>query len=296
MLEIRHRADAMILPAGRRWLKGKSMSGFLEGVQTFLLILAVIYAVTVTIYFILGFGITWLNERNPERRIQKSRRGEKRMRTEILHSLPSILVTCLMVTIGIFAQWQGWALTPWAFSWWTAVPLFLLTMVLFDAWFYFAHRALHTKLLYKYHALHHKSVAPTAWSNDSIGLVDTALSQGFYAVVVFVVPISPFILLAHRLFDQINGTFGHAGFEYFASKTSRYPSPMLCTTYHDQHHAEFRFNYANYFSFWDRVMGTISPVYDSRVEAFEASAPALNLKRPSGLSIEPEATGEKAAG
>jgi sterol desaturase/sphingolipid hydroxylase (fatty acid hydroxylase superfamily) len=169
-------------------------------------------------------------------------------------------------------------------------------MVLFDAWFYFAHRALHTKLLYKYHALHHKSVAPTAWSNDSIGLVDTALSQGFYAVVVFVVPISPFILLAHRLFDQINGTFGHAGFEYFASKTSRYPSPMLCTTYHDQHHAEFRFNYANYFSFWDRVMGTISPAYDARVEAFEASAPALSLKRPAKQSVETDAASGKAAG
>jgi sterol desaturase/sphingolipid hydroxylase (fatty acid hydroxylase superfamily) len=272
------------------------MNAFFDGLTVFLIMLAAIYAVTVAIYFVLGFGITWLNDRNPERRIQKNRRGEKRMREEIRHSLSSILITCLSVTIGLFAQYQGWALTPWAFSWWTAVPLFLLTMVLFDAWFYFAHRALHTKLLYKYHALHHKSVAPTAWSNDSIGLVDTALSQGFYAVVVFVVPISPYILLAHRLFDQINGTFGHAGFEYFASKTSRYPSPMLCTTYHDQHHAEFRFNYANYFSFWDRVMGTISPVYDARVEAFEASAPALNLKRPSKQSVEADATGEKAAG
>ncbi|WP_244616166.1 sterol desaturase family protein [Rhizobium sp. RU20A] len=256
------------------------MNGFLDGAMLFGGILAALYAVTVAIYFILGFGITWMNDRNPERRIQKGRFGEKRRQAEIRQSMASILVTCLSVAIGIFAQLQGWTITPWAFSWWTALPLFLLTMVLFDAWFYFAHRALHTKPLYKYHALHHKSVAPTAWSNDSIGLVDTALSQGFYAVVVFIIPIPPVILLAHRAFDQINGTFGHAGFEYFASKTARYPSPMLCTTYHDQHHAEFRFNYANYFSFWDRIMGTISPVYDQRVESFEANQAPLSLKRP----------------
>lgn len=255
------------------------MIGFFEDAVVFLALLLALYAATVALYFILGFGVTWVNNRNPERRIQKSRRGEKRMKAEIRQSMASILVTCLSVAIGLFAQHQGWALTPWTFNWWTCVPMFLLTMVLFDTWFYFAHRALHTEVLYKYHVLHHKSVAPTVWSNDSIGLVDTALSQGFYAVIVFILPISPIILLVHNAFDRLNGTFGHAGFEYFASSTSRYPSPMLCTIYHDQHHAEFRFNYANYFSFWDRIMGTISPVYDERVEAFESTAPALNLHR-----------------
>ncbi len=256
------------------------LSALLQDSLTFVGLLAAIYAATVALYFILGYGITWLNDRNPERRIQKGRRGEKRKAIEIRQSMASILVTCTSVAIGLFVQYKGWTLfSPWAFSWWTAVPLFVLCMVLFDAWFYFAHRLLHTKLFYKYHLLHHRSVAPTAWSNDSIGLVDTAMSQGYYAVITFFVPFPPIILLAHRLFDQINGTFGHAGFEYFASRTARYPSPMLCTTYHDQHHAEFKYNYANYFSFWDRVMGTVAPNYDRRVEVFEGEAPALNLRK-----------------
>lgn len=254
------------------------MRDFFEGLVDFSVLLAVLYGATVAIYFLLGHGITWLNNRNPERRIQKNRRGEKRKAAEIRLSLASIFITCLSVAIGLFAQHRGWTLQPWQFSWWTAAPLFVLCMVLFDAWFYFAHRLLHTKYFYKYHLEHHRSVAPTVWSNDSIGLVDTALSQGFYAVIVFIIPFPPAILLANRLFDQINGTFGHAGFEYFASKTARYPSPMLCTTYHDQHHAEFKYNFANYFSFWDRVMGTISPQYDHRVKTFEQDAPAISLK------------------
>lgn len=251
------------------------MAQFGQGVLEFAGLLAAIYAVTVALYFALGFGIGWLNARNPGRRIQKNRRGEKRRKAEIRQSMASILVTCTSVAIGLFAQLKGFAWSPWPFSWWTAAPLFLLCMILFDTWFYFAHRLLHTRPFYRFHKLHHRSVAPTAWSNDSIGLVDTALSQGFYAVIVFVVPFPPLVLLAHRLFDQFNGTFGHAGFEYFASPTARHPWPMLCTTYHDQHHAEFRYNYANYFSFWDRLMGTISPAYDGRVAALEKEAPPL---------------------
>ncbi|UTV39272.1 sterol desaturase family protein (plasmid) [Ensifer adhaerens] len=262
------------------------MSALLQDSLTFVGLLAAIYAATVALYFILGYGITWLNDRNPERRIQKGRRGEKRKAIEIRQSMASILVTCTSVAIGLFVQYKGWTLfSPWEFRWWAAVPLFVLCMVLFDAWFYFAHRLLHTKLFYKYHLLHHRSVAPTVWSNDSIGLVDTAMSQGYYAVITFLVPFPPIILLAHRLFDQINGTFGHAGFEYFASRTARYPSPMLCTTYHDQHHAEFKYNYANYFSFWDRVMGTVAPNYDRRVAAFEGNTPAISFRKTSSAAV-----------
>ena len=253
------------------------MTGYAQAAAEFAFLLASVYSATVVLYFALGSGITWLNGRNPERRIQAQRRGEKRRAVEIRHSLASILVTSLSVSVGLFAQYRGWTWTPVAFDWWTAVPLFLLCMVLFDAWFYFAHRLLHTKPFYRFHALHHRSVAPTAWSNDSIGLMDTAISQGFYAVIVFVVPFPAAVLLAHRVFDQINGTFGHAGFEYFASARTRHPWPLLCTTYHDQHHAQFRYNYANYFSFWDRVMGTVAPTYDRRVEALETAAPPPRL-------------------
>ena len=254
------------------------MQGFLLGGVRFLTLLAAVYLFTIALYFTIGFAIEWFNRRNEGRRIQKNRRGDRRRRQEMKQSLASILVTSLSLSAGLFAQHAGFAPTPWHLTWWNAVPLFLLAMVLFDAWFYFAHRLLHTKPFYRFHRLHHLSSTPTVWSNDSIGIVDTALSQGFYAVVVFFVPLPPLVLVANRLFDQVNGTFGHAGFEYFASRTSRSPSPMLCTTYHDQHHAEFRYNFANYFSFWDRLMGTVSPDYDRRVAAFEATSEPLNVR------------------
>lgn len=108
-------------------------------------------------------------------------------------------------------------------------------------------------------------------------VVDTALSQAHHTLMVFIIPFPPLIILANRAYDQINGTFGHAGFEYFASPTARFPSPMLCVFFHDQHHSEFRYNFGNYFSFWDRVFGTIAPDYDRRTEVLQAKASPLRL-------------------
>lgn len=250
-------------------------------VAEFLALFLVAYALNLAAYFAICSAIDYVNRRNPERRIQKKRRGEKRIPEEIRHSIKSIAVTALSLSIGLFASFKGWTIFPaLPFSWWTAVPLFLLCMILFDAWFYFGHRLLHTKPFYKFHLLHHRSVAPTAWSTDSIGAVDTAICQGFYAVIPFFIPFPPALLIAHRLFDHVNGALGHAGFEYFASRTARYPFPMLCATYHDLHHSEFKYNYANYFSIWDRVMGTAHPSYDKMVEDFEANPPPLRLTGP----------------
>ena len=118
------------------------------------------YAASVITYFAFGFAVTFVNDRNPERRIQKGRGSGKRRNAEIRQSLASMFSACLPLTIGLYVQAKGWAITPWEFSWWTALPLFLLIMFLYDTWFYFMHRLLHTKWMYPLHALHHKSVAP----------------------------------------------------------------------------------------------------------------------------------------
>lgn len=250
----------------------------LDRILDFAGLLALIYAAHLAAYFGLGLALTWLNARNPERRIQKTRSGDKRRRIEIRHSLVSILVVSTSMAIGLFAQRQGWTLfAPFELTWWNALPLFGLCMVLFDAWFYTAHRLLHTKPLYRFHRLHHQTVAPTPWSTFSDRAFDTVLHQGFYAVVPLILPFPAWILIANRVLDHVNGTFGHCGFEYAASPTARWPWPLLCVTYHDQHHSAFRYNFANYFSWLDRLCGTIHPTYDATVAEAE-KAPPLRLR------------------
>lgn len=248
----------------------------------FLGVWALVYLATVAAYFGLGLALIWLNQRNPERRIQPKRRGETRARIEILQSLKSLIVTCGCLAGGIFLQRQGWVLfPPLELTVWSAIGMGLVSIFAFDAWFYWGHRLMHWRPLYKHHFLHHKSVAPTVWSNYSDTMIDAFAMQSYYLIAPIVLPIPTAVLIAHRIYDHINGQIGHSGFEYFASRETRFPSPFVCTTFHDQHHEHFDYNYANFFSFWDRLCGTLHPKYDARVREFETlDGPRLTAADP----------------
>jgi sterol desaturase/sphingolipid hydroxylase (fatty acid hydroxylase superfamily) len=232
-------------------------------------IFAAAYALNLAAYFGFGWVMVQVNRAHPDRRIQPARDGMKRARAEILESVRSIAVTAFCLALALSLQLHGLTLwTPWG-GWLGVVGGVVLLAVLYDAWFYWSHRALHTRALYKFHRWHHRSVAPTVWSSDSQTVTETAMIQGFMVVAAVLLPVPPLAIVAHRIWDHVNGQLGHAGYEYFADRTTRFPSPMVCTSFHDQHHELFTWNYANYFSFWDRLMGTLHPDYDRRVEAAE---------------------------
>ena len=244
------------------------MTGALIG--DFLLLWAAVYVATLGLY--VGFGMVFsaLAARHPERRIQEHRRGEKRKWKEIRQSAWSLIATSGCLAGGLFAQAQGWTLfAPLALSWWSVPLMFAVSIVAFDAWFYWAHRFMHWGPMYKHHVLHHRSVAPTVWSNYSDSLLDAFVMQSFYLWAPLILPIPPAVLVAHRLYDHFNGMIGHSGFEFAAAPSARAPSPMVCTLFHDQHHSRFSYNYANFFSVWDRWMGTLDPRYDEEVARLE---------------------------
>jgi len=240
-----------------------------------LLLWALVYGVTVAGYLGLGALLVAVNRRNPARRIQPERRGEHRARVEILQSLKSLVVTCFCLAAGLWAQQRGWGVfAPLEPTILNCAAMFLVSIIAFDAWFYWGHRLMHWRPLYRHHLWHHRSVAPTVWSNYSDSLADAFAMQSYYLIAPLLLPIPAAALIAHRIYDHINGMIGHSGFEYFAGPGARFPSPFVCTVFHDQHHEKFGYNYANFFSIWDRVMGTLHPDYEARVRGFEAATPA----------------------
>lgn len=239
------------------------------GLRDFLALYLTSYVGLLVAYFAVAGFFHWLNARHPERRIQK-RPAKNQVAMEIRQSIIALATISLYPAAAIFMQAKGWTIAPFELSFVSVIVTFVISMVLFDAWFYWAHRLMHTKPLYRFHAHHHKSVVPTPWSNNSDSTIGAFAEQSYFLCVVFVLPIPPEVLIAHKLHDHVTGIVGHAGHEYFASPSARFPWPMLCTTYHDQHHGSFNYNYASTFSWWDRMMGTIHPDYDKTVKEFES--------------------------
>jgi sterol desaturase/sphingolipid hydroxylase (fatty acid hydroxylase superfamily) len=252
---------AFLSLAASSFAPGAGFTAFLALTGLVAVVCSAIIAIVATVY-----GI--LNRAYPERRIQKHRDNDH-VRAEMLRAPGSVAVISLAFAGGLFIQGQGWALTPLPITWWSVPLMTIASVIAYDTWFYWVHRLLHWKPMYRFHALHHTSVAPTIWTHHYETFVEASLNQLFYIVIVFVLPVPWPALVLHRIYDQASGMVGHSGFEHFAGSTNRTPWPLASTIFHDQHHGYFRFNFAHSFSLWDRVMGTLHPRYDRTVEEFE---------------------------
>ncbi len=137
---------------------------------------------------------------------------------------------------------------------------FGLMWIGFQVYYYGLHRLLHTRVLYRFHAAHHASRVTTAWSGQSLGLVEAlgwiAGLLVLPALIGLVVPLSPAGCLAYFVANTFVNVVGHANVEL--NPLSRRSLTWLAHpwTYHALHHARFDRNYAFASPLMDRLFGT----------------------------------------
>ena len=141
---------------------------------------------------------------------------------------------------------------------WTAHPVYCaLLLLLIPLWrefhFYWVHRAIHWKPMYKYvHYLHHKNVQPGPWSGLSMHPVEHLVY--FSCVLIhWVVPSHPIHFLLDAQHAALTPAYGHIGFE----------GPLLDgklpagSYFHYLHHRYFECNYGESTLPFDRLFGTL---------------------------------------
>ena len=134
-----------------------------------------------------------------------------------------------------------------------------LCMVLHDTWFYWLHRFMHWRPVFKYlHASHHRSISPTPWAIFAFDPGEACLQfLGFVLLIVFV-PLHPIALLAFLVLDAQMNVGGHTGYELVPRFVSRHPlfQGFNTVAHHDGHHTNMSKNFGSFFNVWDRWMGT----------------------------------------
>jgi Delta7-sterol 5-desaturase len=225
-----------------------------------------VYLILVAAYFATGLTVSWLVGRISAQKIQDRRAPREQILRDLKQSIQSLAVIAGMFGLG---QWMnevlGWGFRFASSNWLQTALSLAASLVIFDTWFYWLHRLLHTKPFYRrIHMWHHQTTTPEVWSNNSDLMLDNFFLQSYWLVAHFILPIAPGVLLAHKLYDQITGVIGHSGYE-LAGLTAWPPSPLLSATHHDQHHRYVRCNFGTHFTLWDRLMGTLHPRHDVEV-------------------------------
>lgn len=223
---------------------------------------------------VLWIGSRWLEIR----RIQQRRAKPEDFRREVLSSLRTVFVfgvttlsTLAMRELGLVRM----ALD--GFGWGTLALQTVAIILAHDAYFYWMHRAIHHKRLFRtWHLHHHKSRTPTPWAAYSFSSWEAVSEAAFVPLYLLLAStlgaeylgVTMFLFLWHMI---IRNVIGHCGTEIYPrwwldSPLTRWWNTV---THHDLHHSSGTWNFGLYFTWWDRWMGTEHPRYH---EAFREVA------------------------
>lgn len=233
---------------------------------------------TLTRYAIFTVGVwlvLWVTLRPliAARKIRDETPSFRQMLTELMFSLRSMAIfatagvgTVFMYRAGLFPM-AGLA-DDWGPAWFAAS--ILAGIVGLDAWFYWTHRLMHDPRLFRrFHRRHHRSHNPSPFTAYSFDVGEALVLVAFPMFFPMVFPMASGAMPWVMLYQIVTNTLLHSGYELMPAR--RDGRPMLdfivTTTHHDLHHAQAGWNYAAWFTWWDRWMGTEHPEYLARYAA-----------------------------
>ena len=145
---------------------------------------------------------------------------------------------------------------------------FVLVFFLIPFWysihFYFIHRLLHWKPLYKVaHSLHHRNVNIGPWSGISMHPIEHLIYLST-VLIHLVIPSHPIHILFHLQYAALGPAASHSGFSYLMVKGKDVVA--LGDFFHQLHHRYFNCNYGTDAVPLDRWLGTGHDGTDASLE------------------------------
>ncbi|MGE7775537.1 sterol desaturase family protein [Chitinophaga sp. NPDC101104] len=222
-------------------------------------------------YFVAGLAFLicyrFLSIKLSNNKIQERKASRKDFLREVMHSsISSFLLAA--TAIFAFSEW----VRPYTMiymdiqaypAWWVPVSVGL-ALIVHDTYFYWMHRILHHKKLFRLtHLVHHQSTNPSPWTAYSFHVLEAAAEGAVVIVLVFTMPMHPLSVALFALSSLVINVYGHLGYEIMPKqfRHSVLFEVVNTSTFHNLHHSKFKGNYGLYFRVWDRICGTEHPDY-----------------------------------
>ena len=206
-------------------------------------------------------NLTWVRAK----RIYQLPWAKGQIRQELILAVRSLAVDALVVAVALETGLLkiNSDLEPRS-----ALLMFVLIFIWFEAWFYYGHRLLHTKLLYRFHHQHHTAQVTSPWTSLNFSIVERL----YLIVGALFVPVVwtwvqgpvPFAgVVAYFLFNYVFNVYGHLNVEFYPEN---YNNKLISNiwnsvTYHAIHHARYQGHYGLFTPIFDRLHKTDFPDY-----------------------------------
>lgn len=202
------------------------------------------------------------------RKIQQRKPTADDLRREIFSSIRTAIVFAIVGIVFILLNRAGLThlyINESRNEFWTSLFVLAVMFLSHDAYFYWTHRAMHSRLLYKpMHLHHHRSVTPTPWAAYSLSTSEAFVQASFVPIFLAIVPMYFAELTIFATVQIVRNAWGHCGVELEprSMPVHRFLGIFTTTAHHDLHHSgHMAYNFGFYLTLWDRLMKTQHPDY-----------------------------------
>jgi len=206
-------------------------------------------------------------------RIQETERANTHhFKHDVGFSASSFLVFAIMDVWLIYLESKGYTqiyfdVKEYGYLW--LIVSFCIVLFIDDMFFYWSHRAMHLPRFYKFfHKVHHESTDPSPLTSFAFHPSEAVIEQLTVVVLPFVLPLNFGVMIAWQIFSMANNVLAHLGYELYPKGWVKFPllKYKVASIHHNMHHQLFNGNYALYFTWWDKWMGTEFKDYETRHE------------------------------
>jgi lathosterol oxidase len=195
-------------------------------------------------------------------KIQPLMPKQKQVRHELIFSLSTIFIFSSIGIVAYLLFVNGYTtiyMKAGQYGWVYLFLSLLFMVIIHDAYFYWTHRLLHTKWLFKkIHVVHHRSVNPTPWAAYSFHPFEALLESLIVFPFITIFPVHIAVFLFFTFLVLLMNVIGHLGFEFLPMRlrNSKLGKYFTSSTHHNLHHQKNKKNFGYYFTFWDNLMKT----------------------------------------
>jgi len=218
------------------------------------------------------FFYVWKKRKYWHLKIQQRFPGKEHILREIRYSFYTVFIFGIVIAQVAWASKERWTLIYYPIDKY-GYPYYFFSIILMifvhDAYFYWTHRLLHWKPLFKHvHKVHHLSLNPTPFSSYAFHPVEALVEIGIIPLLVFTIPYHVSAICIFSVYTLVMNVLGHMGYEFFPKGFASHKIFKWhnTPTNHNMHHRYVKCNYGLYFNIWDRVLKTNHARYE---EVFE---------------------------
>ncbi|MEO7394435.1 MAG: sterol desaturase family protein [Chitinophagaceae bacterium] len=248
----------------------------------FFIVSFIVYIIVLSRYFIFSWFFysvfyIWHKEKWKSKKINHKEYKAGQFKKEIIRSNLSAILFGISGAVLLLLWQKGYSkiyVNVYDYNlWW--IPVSLITaLILQETYYYWLHRWMHIPSVFRLvHKWHHESHIASPWTAFSFHPLEAVIQAIFFPLLFIFLPMNLYLLIVILTIMSVSSVINHLDIEIYPKWLSRnvLGRGLIGATHHSLHHKQYKYNYGLYFTWWDKLSKTESPVYEDEMEKNQSS-------------------------